>query len=323
MPYHSNDELLDATAGLASRAADRAAVATIGETVEGRPIRAVTVAPPGQGPDEGRPQALLTGNVHGQEVIGSEVALAVLDLLAAEEPAGPAAELLALADVTVVPAVNLDARSRSVEAWLTRAPLGKAPRGNAHGVDLNRNFPYPKNAKKVWYPLAGTSAKWLPWYRGPEVLSEPETQALVELCGRLRPRAAVNLHSVGRLFLYPYCYTAEPPADLDAFRAMGEAFVAAQPAHRYKIKQSRSWYAILGDMDDWMYDTHRTLSVTIELSKPMAGLAAGPSVLLNQFAWMNPPDPAPTIDNCAGAVLAALAEGCRQAAAFRDQPARA
>ena len=38
-------------------------------------------------------------------------------------------------------------------------------RGNAHGVDLNRNFPYD------WRPLGGGE------YSGPAPLSEPESRA--------------------------------------------------------------------------------------------------------------------------------------------------
>lgn len=311
MDYHDNEALEACVLAAAERAGARGRLEVAGETVEGRALRTVTVAAPGRAPDAARAQALVLGNIHGAEVIGSEVALAILDLLCAEAPVGHAAALLDLADVTTLCAINLDARARALAG--ARGLVGGAPRGNARGVDLNRNFPFPPDAKDPWHPLAGTHRRWLPWYRGPAALSEPESQALVALCDRLRPRAACNLHSVGRLFLYPYCYTDAAPPDLEAFLAMGEAFRAAQPdGVRYTVKQSRTWYGILGDLDDWLYDTHGSLSFTVELSVPLAGVGWNPLRLLNQFAWMNPRSPAGPIANAAEACLAALAEGCRR-----------
>lgn len=313
MGYRTNQQLDACLLACSDRAGERGVRATIGQTAEGRAIGAVTVAAPGRVPATDRAQAAVIANVHGNEVIGSEVALAMLEALTADRLGPRAEELLGLADVTVVPAVNLDARARAV-ACRGRA-VGRAPRQNARGVDLNRNFPYPPDAEDVWHPLAGTRHRWLPWYRGPEPLSEPEARAVVDLCDRLKPATCANLHSVGRLFLYPYCYTGRQPADLEAFRAIGEAFRAAQPGVRYAVKQSRDWYTIVGDMDDWLYDAHGTLAFTLELSTPLAGVGWNPLRLLNQFAWMNPPTPDGPIANAAEACLAALVEGCRRHAA--------
>jgi predicted deacylase len=312
MPYHTNEELIALTDGHVERAGARAALAEIGATVEGRPIRAVTLAGPGRAPDPARPQALVAANIHGNEVIASEVALAIQELAVEAAPGGPAAALLEAADLTVVAAVNLDARAGAAAALAAGSLRGVSRRQNAHGVDLNRNFPVPSNARDVWYPLAGTSIRRLPWYRGPAPLSEPEARALVGLADRLRPAAAINLHSVGRFFLYPYCCSRDVPAHVADFRAMGEAFTAAQPRARYRVRQCRSWYAVLGDLDDWLYDAHGTLSVTVELSRPLAGVGASPLRLVRPLSWSNPRSPEPTIENTAAACLAALAVGVRR-----------
>lgn len=311
MPYHDNDELERIVEQSAARAGGRAELFELGRTVEGRSIPAVTFTAPATTANPGRPQVIITGNVHGNEVIGSELALALIERLAADEPEPKTEALLALADATVVPAVNLDSRAIAVRAALERRLWCKAPRGNANGVDLNRNFPFPKGTKDVWHPLSGTTVSWLPWFRGPEPLSEPEARALAELAGRLRPAGIINLHSVSRKFLYPYGYSHREPADVDLFLAMGEAYVSAQPERRYSIRQSRSWYAILGDMDDYFYDAHGSLSVTVELSQLTAGVGLNPLRLLCPFAMMNPPSPEPTIRNNAEACLHALAEAVR------------
>ena len=314
MKYHSNDELRAAVELAVAQAGEAAEIEELGRTVGGEAILAAHLGVSG---DE-KPQLLVAGNLHGAEVIGSEVALAVLEHLCAEDPHQAAAELRELADITIVPAVNLDSRKISVDGFLSGRWRYPAPRGNAHGVDLNRNFPLPKGAKDVWYPLSGTTISWLPWYRGPQPLSEPEARALADLAERRKFAVAVNFHSVSRLFLYPYCYTHEEPEDLALFLAMGEAYIGAQPFRPYKIKQSRSWYAILGDLDDYLYDTFGTLSVTIEVSTPAAGVGLNPFRLLSPFALMNPRDPRPTIDNNVQACIAALTAGVRLQAGAGD-----
>ncbi len=310
MSYHTNEELVTAAHELSARVGARAVVEPIGETVQGRPIPVVRISHPGRRPDADRPQALLTANIHGNEVISSELALRVIELLTAPSPGGLAQALLSLGDVTVIPAINLDSRAPAAAALTGGA--GSASRRNAAGVDLNRNFPRPRDARDSWHPLAGTDRRWLPWYRGPKALSEPEARAVADLAERLRPRAAINAHSVGRLFLYPYCYKAEAPPDLDAFLAMGAAFVGAQPHAPYEIKQSRSWYTVLGDLDDWLYDRFGTLSVTIELARPLAGVEWNPwRLVAHPVSWMNPRDPAREVDNTAEACLQALATALR------------
>jgi len=223
--------------------------------------------------------------------------------------------LLEAADVTVVPAINLDSRDAGARALAAGRGFARSPRGNPHGVDLNRNFPFPATARDAWHPLAGTRHAWLPWYRGPHPLAEPEAQAVADLAQRLRPRASLTLHSVGELVLYPWCHSPEPPADREAFLALAAAFTAAQPGRPYRVKQARAWYTILGDLDDWLYATFGTLALTIELAAPLAGVGRNPLRLLSPLAWMNPRDPEPTLAITAIPCLRLLGEGVRQAAA--------
>lgn len=307
--YHDNEALLAEVERLVARVPERARLGELGTTVQGRTIPVVHLA---RGEGE-RPSVLVLANEHGNEVIGSEVALDLLHRLTDPELGGAAAELLELADVVVVPALNLDGRAPCVEA-LAHGRWGRAQRANAKGVDLNRNFPWVEGSRDVWHPLAGSPRRWSPWYRGEEPLSEPESRALVALVERLRPAVSLNLHSVGRLVVYPWCCKAEAPADEPAFRAMGEAFVAAQPGRKYAVKQSNAWYAILGDLDDWMYDRFGTLAITVELSAFLDAFPEKPMALIRNSWWMNPVRPDPTVDNTAEPCLRALVEGLRWAA---------
>ena len=312
MAYHTNEELVAETRELAARAGSRAALREVGRTVEGRTILGVRIAAPGLSPGDGRPQALITANIHGTEVVSSEVALRLLDLLTATELDDAAREVLALADVTLVPAINLDARQLAADGLSKGRMRSRAPRANRHNIDLNRNFPFPPRVRDVWHPLAGTKIPWMPWYRGPAPLSEPETQAMATLAQELQPHAAVNLHSAGRLLVYPWACLPDATPDAPAFQAMGTAFCSAQAGCPYKVENSRSWYTVLGDFDDWLYATFRTLAVTVELDRLLAGVGGNLLNLPFTLAWMNPRDPEATIEHTAEPCLRALAEGIRQ-----------
>ncbi len=72
----------------------------------------------------------------------------------------------------------------------------RGTRGNGRGVDLNRNFPTANwSADSVHYKSRASDARDIALSPGAEPASEPETQALLALLKRLKPRAVVSLHS--------------------------------------------------------------------------------------------------------------------------------
>jgi protein MpaA len=76
-----------------------------------------------------------------------------------------------------------------VRLWLIpdMNPDGAArgTRGNAHGVDLNRNFPFR------WRHLGAPGFRF---YSGPRPSSEPESRAVEAFIRRTRPTLAIWLH---------------------------------------------------------------------------------------------------------------------------------
>jgi protein MpaA len=128
-----------------------ARVVLLGRSVEGRAIRAIEVG------DPAAVRVLVVGCVHGDEPAG----IAVAQRLARLAPRG--------VDLWIVPVLNPDG-------------LAASTRGNARGVDLNRNFP------RRWQPLDGV------YESGPRPLSEPEARIAHRLILRLRPHVTVWFH---------------------------------------------------------------------------------------------------------------------------------
>jgi hypothetical protein len=159
----------------------------IGRSVEGRPIRAYTI---GEGPT-----VLLLAGVHGDEGQGSYCARRVLAL------GSELGKQLLGHSVTVVPALNPDG-------------LVRRTRGNAHGVDLNRNMP-----SRNW--SATGEAPYLP---GSRAGSEPETQALLKLLEETPPVRIVTIHAPLRVVNYdgPLDGAAERMAELSGLPLAAE-----------------------------------------------------------------------------------------------------
>jgi hypothetical protein len=120
----------------------------IGESTRGLPIRLFMLG-------SGRPRILVVGCVHGNECAGSVVATR---LLHARPPRR--------GSIAVVQDLNPDGHAAK-------------RRGNAHGVDLNRNFP------GTWRSLPTS---------GPSPGSEVETQVAMRLVQRLRPEITIWFH---------------------------------------------------------------------------------------------------------------------------------
>ena len=303
-PYPSCDEVLTQVRELAAAHPDRAEVEEIGKSVQGRPILALhfhlgQVNCPETDKNVCPPQALITGGIHAQEFIGTEVALAA----ARELAEGRADGLLERSDVWVVPLLNIDGHCQVYDRRGKGDKITKA-RKNLHGVDLNRNFPEVPGSHSR-HPLAGNRRPRSSYYMGPQALSEPESRAVAELAGRRHFYAAVNLHSVSGKFLYPFCYTRAPAPSAEAFASMGQALVARQPRCHYAVQQSYSWYPTLGDLDDFLYVERGALSATVEVGTVRKNLPHALRTL--KFFWVsNPRDVGSWTENDAPAVLAAL-----------------
>ena len=125
----------------------------LGHSVDGRAITAVE-----SGDFDSPRKAVIVGCMHGNECAGIAIASA---LAAARAPSE--------VDLWIVSDVNPDGHAADT-------------RQNAHGVDLNRNFPWR------WQPLTGL------YDSGPRPFSEPESRLAARLIERVRPTVSIWFH---------------------------------------------------------------------------------------------------------------------------------
>jgi protein MpaA len=127
-----------------------------GLSVDRRPIRIIE-----RGDPDSPTKVLVVGCIHGDEPAG----IAVAEKLEST-PLAPETSLW------IVENANPDG-------------VAAGTRTNAHGVDLNRNFPWR------WRPYGQPGNRH---YSGPHALSEPESSLLARLVLRLRPNVSIWFH---------------------------------------------------------------------------------------------------------------------------------
>jgi protein MpaA len=133
------------------------AVSVVGHSVDGRAIEARSYGDPGASR-----AVLVVGVIHGNEGAGLKVVREFADRFG---------DRVHDVNVITIKTVNPDG-------------LAANTRGNAHGVDLNRNF------SVGWKPIPPSSG----YYSGPKPFSEPETKAVKNLLKGVRPQVTVWYH---------------------------------------------------------------------------------------------------------------------------------
>lgn len=128
-------------------------IVLLGRSVDGRPVTAVETGDP-----DTQRKTLVVGCIHGNERAGIAIAQQLIST-----------GLPAETDLWIISDLNPDGAAAGT-------------RGNAHGVDLNRNFPWR------WQRLSGY------YDSGPRPLSEPETRFAYRLIEHVRPSVSIWFH---------------------------------------------------------------------------------------------------------------------------------
>lgn len=153
----------------AAQLRDMKARSVQGRTIWGRDIQ----------PDDAKLRVLVLGGIHGDEMSSSALVFHWIALAST-----PPADMHPSIHWRFIPTLNPDG--------LFARP---SKRVNAHGVDLNRNFPTPnwaRDAKLYWENRTKRDPRRWP---GVKPLSEPESRFLYEQMGDFKPNLIVSVHA--------------------------------------------------------------------------------------------------------------------------------
>lgn len=252
--HHGNGDVELTLRALATRCPDIMRVGSVGKSTLGTQLWYLEVSDrPGVAePDE--PEVRLVGHLHGNEVVGRELALWTAEYLCDHyrySGTGTGDDfvtwLVNHTRIFIAPTMNPD-------GYQLRQ------RYNARHVDLNRNFPDRFNGE-------------------PSYLAA-ETQAMMRWSRERSFVLSATFHGGAQVVNYPYDgnkrhrsgqYAATPDDGL--FRALAFEYARHNPAmagsHEFPngITNGAHWYVLYGGYQDWTYLERGDLHFTIELSR--------------------------------------------------------
>ena len=247
--YPSYAEYTAIMQGLARRYPDRCQLEVWGTLPSGRQILTLRLTEDVRR-STGKPQVLCTAAMHGDETAGYWLLLKLAEELLREDQWG----LLTDIDVYINPLANPDGAYYSSDDNLARPR-----RGNANGVDLNRNYPDPDDGD---HP--------------DDEAYQPETLIFMKAAREHSFDLALNVHGGAEVFNYPWDTYRNRHPDNTWWRRVSREF-----AHRAQVASGRvnyfddrqngvtnghDWYPIAGSRQDYMNFYHRCREATLEVS---------------------------------------------------------
>ncbi|MBI5806110.1 DUF2817 domain-containing protein [candidate division TA06 bacterium] len=215
---------------------------SIGQSVQGRELWAFLVT---DNPDsaENEAEVRLAANIHGDETVGRELCLAMIDSLTkVYGGVSPITDMVNTREIWFMPSLNPDGYELD-------------QRYNANGVDLNRNYPVPDGS-------IGEDGTYV---------NEVETQLFMDFWSSKRAVLSLNYHGGALVANYPWDYTViRCPDDLLAKEVSLGYSRLNPPMYASAVFDSGvtngwDWYYVYGSLQDWSYHGTSCLDVTMEI----------------------------------------------------------
>lgn len=254
--YHDYTAVTTFLETYAAEYPDLCRLTNIGDSLQGRALWVLRITD-NPGLEEDEPEFKYIATMHGDEPVGTELCLYLIDLLLTGYGTDPRmTALVNEADLSILPLMNPDGNA-----------AGR--RYNANTVDLNRSFPkYPEDFTGTIY--AGEAL-----HAGNR---EPETAAVMEWTAANSFVLSANFHTGAMVVNYPYDDDGtgsgvDAPSPDDAlfedislrYSQYNTPMYTNPQFQPYGITNGALWYEIDGGMQDWNYRYAACMEVTIEL----------------------------------------------------------
>lgn len=208
--YHHYDDLSKFMHDMEKKYPEISKLHTIGKSVKNRDLLALQITDNVEGVEPGEPMFKYVGNMHGNEAVGREILIYLIQyLLENYEKDDRVTSLIKNTNIYIMPTMNPDGFENAREGECG----GEKGRGNANLVDLNRNFPDQ--------------------YSGaPRHEIQPETQAIINWIEGQKFVLSANLHGGSVVASYPFDDSASHKSE-GTYSAAPDDAVFKQLAHVY------------------------------------------------------------------------------------------
>jgi carboxypeptidase T len=289
---------------------------SIGNSLNGVPIKALKISSTPSMDDPAKDDVVFVGLHHAREWMTPETALFLADELLTLRATD--AELQVDMDrlqIWIVPVVNPDGYAYTVTTDRFWRKNRRVNADGSHGVDLNRNWGFQ------WGLASGSSpTPSVDTYHGTGAFSEPETVVIRNfLNARRNLKVFVTYHSFSELYLVPWSYTKSPtPGDPTLHAVNDRNIVRVAGVHGHTYTNSIS-YTSSGEATDWVWDQFRVYAATPEV-RPAVGAPSCPFSDLGCFA-PPPTEILPNAEENFAAARALVHDAARSGVWIRDHPA--
>ncbi|CAL8345725.1 unnamed protein product [Arctogadus glacialis] len=238
-------------------------LSSVGRSVQGRELYVMVISNNPTVHEHGEPEFKYVGNMHGNEVVGRELLLNLIEYLCRNYGNDPeVTQLVNSTRIQIMPSMNPDGYEVAREG----DKQGYLGRNNSNNFDLNRNF--PDQFVNITEPR------------------QPETVAVMSWLESVPFVLSANLHGGSLVVNYPYDDDREGVSkyskcpDDEVFHQVSRAY-AQENALMHKghpcemlypeeyfgegITNGANWYNVPGGMQDWNYLNTNCFEVTIEL----------------------------------------------------------
>jgi len=237
---------------------------SIGKSVQGRELLALMVS---DNPDSNENEAEIrfASTIHGDEPVGTELCIGLIDSLTQCYGSVPAIkELVDGREIWFLPMFNPDGNTANV-------------RYNANGMDLNRNYPVPDG-------YIGSDGTYTIELENQNMMNWVNSRHFVSGC---------MYHGGATVVNYQWDYSDVPAPDNDMIRELSLGYARLNdPLYNtlwpnypdpYTVSDSGVvfgyyWYPVYGSLQDWSYQANSFIDLTIELDdnkKPAASKLPG------------------------------------------------
>lgn len=236
---------------------------SVGRSVEDRELYVMVISDNPKVHEHGEPEFKYVANMHGNEVVGRELMLNLIEYLCHNYGTDPeVTNLVNSTRIHIMPSMNPDGYEVATEG----DKMGYNGRNNSQDFDLNRNF--PDQFVTITDPR------------------QPETVAVMNWLRSIPFVLSANLHGGSLVVNYPFDDDRQgktqysPSPDDKVFQQLSRAYSQENPlmhnGHPCEdlypdeyfedgITNGAHWYNVAGGMQDWNYLNTNCFEVTIEL----------------------------------------------------------